>query len=103
MWRAAVVLAFACSSKSEPVKQPPKPPPVAVGSAYAGPPESGPCNDAHDCVLRDDCGCRCEGVLATAPEPVPCEESCPGENICSGYTVICDLAQHRCGAIPKAR
>jgi len=63
--------------------------------------DTGPCESAHDCVLRDYCGCSCDAVLRTvASQQAACEETCGRESACVGYTVICDLQQHRCGAIP---
>jgi hypothetical protein len=108
MWRLALVLAFACSNSSKPVEPPSngsaKGSAAGSGSAakYDGPPGYGPCESAHDCTLRDVCGCSCEGVLASAPKGVACDESCPPSNICDKFTVICDLSQHRCSAIPKS-
>jgi hypothetical protein len=114
MCRAAcLIFVIACGSKTEPVGPAggSAAPPIDRGSGsaagsgigtYVGPAESGPCNDAHDCILRDECGCSCKGVLGSAPRAVECEESCPDNNICDGYTAICDLATHRCGAIPKS-
>jgi hypothetical protein len=58
------------------------------------------CQSAHDCKVRDVCGCSCEGVLLTAPKQVACEESCPNKNVCAGYSIICELSSHRCGALP---
>jgi hypothetical protein len=98
---------FACSAK-------PQPPSGASGSAvlpvvtpadasatYAGPPERGPCSDAHGCKLRSVCGCSCEAVVLSVPSQMDCDKSCPGDP-CKGMSLICDLSTQTCGALPKA-
>lgn len=70
---------------------------------YTGPADRGPCNDAHECKLRNNCGCACEGVALSANGGVECDESCPNPpDICEGYTVICELSTHTCSALAKA-
>ncbi len=78
---------------------------VAVGSdapPYSGPPHLGPCTDAHGCKLVNRCGCDCEARVIGAPELPQCFKVCRKRDPCRGYTLICDLTQNICGAIPPA-
>ena len=104
-WVAIFVFA-ACSSKPPPTPQAGSQT-AGSGSAearpYAGKPERGPCQDAHGCKLRNVCGCSCEGVALSAPTQVACDESCPNDDICKGYSLICDMGSQTCGAIPPAK
>ena len=70
---------------------------------YAGPAERGPCQGADGCKLRSVCNCGCEAVTLSAPTAINCDVSCSNNNICTGYTLICDLATQTCGAIPPAK
>ena len=83
--------------KSEPVKSEPAKP---AQKPYTGPPDRGPCLSADGCMLRDECGCVCAGVSINAHKRVACDKSCQNSNVCAGYTVICDLPNQSCGAIP---
>lgn len=100
--RFVLLLLVACSSQPAPITNrggSAAPPPTA----YTGDPDRGPCNDAHECKLRNNCGCACEGVALSAKDGVACDESCPNPpNICEQYTVICELSTHQCSALAKA-
>ncbi len=106
-----LALLIACSAKTQPPSGasgssvPPgsaAPAPVeAKPKPYSGPPERGPCQDAHHCKLRSVCGCSCEAVVFSAPSNVDCDKSCEGDP-CKGMTLICELSSQICGAIPKA-
>jgi hypothetical protein len=76
--------------------------PAPTPRPYSGAPERGPCSDAHQCTLRDNCGCSCEGVLVSAPAAAKCEETCANKEACKGYSLICDRGTQTCGAIPPA-
>lgn len=108
-----VVLFVVACDKSDKPTVPPSTPGSSTGSStegagsakagsahFTGRAESEPCNDVKDCTLRDNCGCSCEAVVLGAATHVACDETC-GMNACAGYTLICDTALHRCGAIPK--
>jgi hypothetical protein len=74
----------------------------AAAAPYDGPPDRGPCESAHDCTLRDECGCGCVGVVVSAPKRIARDESCPNRNVCDGYSAVCVLSTKRCDAIPPA-
>src|SRR5258706_6559616 len=99
-------LLIACSAKSPPPSTAPSG--SATGSAkpeapYRGSKERGPCHDAHECKLRNLCGCSCEAVVfAAGADEIKCDESCPNPDPCKGHSLICDLATRTCGAIPPA-
>jgi hypothetical protein len=118
-WLCLVVgLVFACSSGRPPhsssasVASQPSSPGDAITSPKPmipspSPSDRGPCRDAHDCELRDYCGCSCPGVLHSAPPPDctrgegglrPEKTSCAYADICEGYVAVCDLATHTCDA-----
>lgn len=118
---AFLVAPLACGSEPETKTPTPTPPeplassrPVVTAAAslapsapsavarYDGPPDRGPCESAHDCTLRDECGCACVGVVVSAPKRIACDESCPNRNVCEGYSAICVLSTRRCDSIPPA-
>jgi hypothetical protein len=103
MSRLLALLFVACGSGAAPAPAV-APPPVSPAASFpdAGPAVVGPCDSAHDCVLRDHCGCTCEAELLGKQQAIKCEETCSPNNTCAGYSLICDLNQHICGAIPPA-
>lgn len=102
-WIACFSLLVLACGKPEVTAKPVTAPTMPIDGArpYSGPPETGPCESAHDCVLRDNCGCSCDAVVLSAPKRVACEETCSPKSACEGHTIICDLATHRCSALPK--
>ncbi len=107
----AFTLLIACSANAPPAPStgsgstPPEPvksvEPV-VKPPYAGPAERGPCNDAHECKLRSNCGCSCEGVALGAPAITACDKSCNNPDVCKDHRLICDLGSQTCSAIPPS-
>jgi len=99
--RLLALLLVACGSGAAPtVAAPPVSPAVSFPDAV--PTVVGRCESAHDCVLRDHCGCSCEAELLGKQQAIKCEETCSPNNTCAGYSLICDLNQHICGAIPRS-
>lgn len=108
MRHAAFVFLIACSAKPPPAGSPgsgstAEPTPlVKPTTPYSGPADRGPCNDAHECKLRSNCGCSCEGVALSAPSITDCDKSCDNPDVCKNHTLICDLSTQTCSAIPRS-
>ncbi len=100
---AVFAFLIACSAKAPPAQtigsgsapEPVKPP-------YSGPAERGPCNDAHECKLRSNCGCACEGVALSAPSITGCDKSCDNPDVCKDHTLLCELSSQTCSEIPRS-